>query len=186
MKRCPHCSVQHFDGVDLCDCGYSFNKGSRLNSHQRHSVSSILRNVLWTALSILVAVFVGALVGQAYKNSKTNTEPAPQSDDTEQRLATISNKLNETLPRMIDKYTRLDTTIPGPGKKWTYLYTFVEKDSSEVSSQQLQDTLHDYAVESSCSTIKPLTKDKITIVHRYRGKYGAVIGDIVISPADCK
>lgn len=89
---------------------------------------------------------------------------------------------------MVDKETQLDSTIGGPGKKFTYLYTLVNFSSQEISWQQFNNSLSTNLRNSVCSSkeMEVFFKNGVQVVYKYRGKDGVIIGDIVINPSDCK
>ncbi len=89
---------------------------------------------------------------------------------------------------MVDKETRLDTTVGGPGKKFTYLYTFVNYSSQEISWQNLNSSLSQNIRNGACSAkeMEVFFKNGVQVIYKYRGKDGLIIGDIIVNPSDCK
>lgn len=126
MKKCPKCRAQHFDGVDLCDCGYQFSTGqTAARSSKPTSVKSkgLLAGIGVLILALIAGSYFGKMVGSeaAIRNA---TEVAPVgAPSLDSQLAQLAAKINSTLPRMVDSATRLDKAIAGPGGSITYLYT---------------------------------------------------------------
>lgn len=105
----------------------------------------------------------------------------------QEALRQASNKINGGLPMMVDKETRLESTVPGPGKKWTYLYTITSATSSDISQIELQDALAVVIRNGVCTSedMAVFVKNGVQIIYRYRGSDGGIIGDIVVNPQDC-
>lgn len=105
----------------------------------------------------------------------------------ENTLRQASDRVNRQLPMMIDRDTRADSTITGPGKKWTYLYTLVSLDSAEVTEQQLKETLASNLKNGVCTAKETrfFSDNGVTIVYKFRGKDGGMIGDVTIVPSEC-
>lgn len=102
-------------------------------------------------------------------------------------LVKASNETNKTLPMMIDKDTRLDSTIAGPGKEWTYMYTLVATDVKGVTNARLNEVMGDKIRNSVC-TMKEMelfVKNKVVMKYKYRDNDGNYIGEVVVNAGDC-
>ena len=88
---------------------------------------------------------------------------------------------------MVDKETRLDTTLGGPGRKYTYYYTLVNNSSESVDPQQLQKALGPSVKREACSnkTFKILFENGVVITYSYRGNDSRFITQIDVLPSDC-
>ena len=112
-----------------------------------------------------------------------------QSDqDIVSQMQQASNRINQQLPRMGDKITRLDTTIAGPGKTWTYMYTIVSPNSTSLTQQDLDKYLGTKVRNGVCTekSMKAFIDNGVKIRYVYRASDGTVIGSIVVNPSDCK
>ncbi|MGH8051286.1 MAG: hypothetical protein ACREPB_11555 [Arenimonas sp.] len=102
-------------------------------------------------------------------------------------LVKASNETNKTLPMMIDKDTRLDSTLAGPGKEWTYLYTLVATDVKGITNARLNEVMGDKIRNSVC-TMKEMelfVKHKVTMKYKYRDNDGNFIGEVIVKAGDC-
>jgi hypothetical protein len=103
----------------------------------------------------------------------------------ETKLVNTANAANKTLPMMVDRVTRLDTEVPGPGKRYTYVYTLVNMTKDQFSpqdwSRQKKILTAGY---STSSQMKDFRDDGIELHYLYRDKNGDVITEIVINPSE--
>ena len=147
--------------------------------------------IVWKVLGFIGLLAVLAIANGIVKEvnrSAIKTASSERNDmGTDEALRQASNNLNSGLPLMIDKETRLESTMPGPGKRWTHLYTLVSVNSSEVTQQQLQYALGANIKNGVCTNkeMADFVKSGVQIVYRYRGSDGGIIGDVVVNPQDC-
>ena len=148
-------------------------------------------NTVWKVLGIigmLIVIAIAGGIGKEVGQSAVKKYNTDRNDGAiEEALRQASNQFNRSLPMMVDKYTRLESTMTGPGKKWTYLYTLVSMNSSDVSQHQIQDALGANIRNGVCTNKKTqaFVKDGVQVVYRYRGGDGGIIGDVVVNPQDC-
>ena len=104
------------------------------------------------------------------------------------QLQQASNRINQQLPTIVDKVTRLDTTIVGPGKTWTYMYTIASPNSTSLTQQDLDEYLGTKVRNGVCTakSMKVFLDNGVKIKYVYRASDGTVIGSIVVNPSDCK
>ena len=99
MKTCPKCRSQHFDGVDLCDCGYSFATG-QVNAAQHssgRSKSTSPRGWLIAGgtfvLMMIAGSFMGKMVGTQAASTVNRLEsarpPAPPAKAPDSEIQTF-------------------------------------------------------------------------------------------------
>ena len=133
---------------------------------------------------LLIAMGIGKSVGLLtyeglFKSSSTV--------DVNQVLVQTANTMNRQLPMMLDSQTRWDTTIPGPGKRITYVYTSVDYRASEIDRNEafsyLASKLRQFARGSK--KMELFFRNGITVVYYYRGNDGALVMEIPIKPGDC-
>ena len=107
--------------------------------------------------------------------------------ELERSLRQTSERLESRLPMMVDDVTRWESTKPGPGRKWTYVYTLVTASSADVTEQQIQEALGDKVRNSVCSTaeMKVFVKNKVQVVYHYNGNDGVDIGELVVDTRNC-
>ena len=136
---------------------------------------------------LIVIAIAGGIGKELGRSSVTKLNSDRTEGAIEEALRQASNQVNSGLPMMVDKETRLDSTMPGPGKRWTYLYTITSTSSSEVSQQQLQNALGSNIKSYVCSNkdMVAFVKNGVQIIYKYRGNDGKIIGDIIVNPQDC-
>lgn len=129
---------------------------------------------------ILLAMGVGKVAGRSAVESMYST-------DIEKTLVEVASKTNSTLPMMVDKETRLDTTMGGPGKKFSYFYTFPAYASTDVNPSDIHAYLSRNVTKNVCGStdMKPLFQAGVTAVYIYRGNDGVEITRLNITPGDC-
>ena len=146
---------------------------------------------LWKVLGFIGMLGVIAIaggIGKEVGRSAVSKYISDRNDGAlEETIRQASNQLNSRLPMMVDKDTRLESTMPGPGKKWTYLYTLVSMRSTEVTQQQIKDVLGPTIKNGVCTSkeMQVFVKNGVQIVYRYRGSDGAIIGDVTVNSSDC-
>ena len=149
-------------------------------------------STVWKVLGfivMLVVIIIAGGIGKEIGHSAVKKHSSDRNDSAiEEKLTQASNSLNQRLPMTLDKQTRIESTFPGPGKKWTYLFTLVSIRSSDMTQQQLQDGLGENIKRGVCTSKEMLVfiKGGVQFVYRYRGSDGGVIGDIVVNPSDCQ
>ena len=133
-----------------------------------------------TFIVLIIAMVIGKGLGRAAVESTT----APNIDKV---LTQVASKMNSNLPMMVDKETRLDTTVGGPGLKFTYFYTFPTYASTEVDPQAVHAAIAPVVKGNVCGStdMRPMFQKGVTVHYIYRGKDGAEITRLIIAPADC-
>jgi hypothetical protein len=95
-----------------------------------------------------------------------------------------SQELNTQLPMAVDSQTRADTSVVGPGRRFTYLLTFTQPSSTSETAADL-----DFAPVRNrvCSTtaLKLLVDNDYLIIYKYFDINGRFIGDVAINRSDC-
>ena len=101
-------------------------------------------------------------------------------------LSNTANNVNKTLPKMVDSATRLDTTIAGPGKKFTYVYTLVNVDKSNPIAAALQDKLKPQIVANykTSEKMKVFRDENVELDYQYKDKNGDLVCEVAVSPKD--
>jgi hypothetical protein len=130
------------------------------------------REQMVRALSWLgpVVIVVGALSGSA--TIFRIEDPAVRAVRT----------LNSSTPRMVDAITRFDHATAGPGRRVTIDETLITKKAADVNKVEwligaplLQQNIRQ-------SDLGKLTAQGVTIVYRYHGNDGVLIGEIECAP----
>lgn len=108
-------------------------------------------------------------------------------DEIAQLLVETSRKVNAQLPIMIDKDTRLDTTI-ALGKQLYYKYTLVNVSVDEIFAKDFIDRLEAMEKYNHCNNKDMTTMLKLGVVYFYivSDKNGRLVGQIKISAESCR
>lgn len=106
----------------------------------------------------------------------------------EKALAEASAKMNARLPMQLDKDTRLDTTLAGPGNRMTYSYTLInlsaeQGDGDIVSKVMRPIILNGYKTDPQFAVFREHGTEMHLV---YRDKDGKFVTRIVISPNDLR
>jgi hypothetical protein len=110
---------------------------------------------------------------------------------TDQRVHLIakqaSEELNKQLPMTINSETRGDTTIVGPGRRFTYLLTDLSNFSKTETSAQIENEFGSSIRNKVCTTnaLKLLVDSDYLITYKYFDVNGRFIGDIAVKRQDC-
>ena len=75
MKKCPKCRAQHFDGIDLCDCGYSFSTG-QVDPAQRapnRTKSDTHRGWIIAGGTLVLMMIAGSFMGKMVGTQAAST-----------------------------------------------------------------------------------------------------------------
>lgn len=109
------------------------------------------------------------------------------SPDIDAMLAQVANKMNERLPMMVDEQTRLDSTVGGPGRTFTYIYTLPSYASADIDVENLHGVIVNTIRQQECAIpeMRKLFKKGVTANFIYRGNDGIEITRTAVTPADC-
>jgi hypothetical protein len=131
------------------------------------------------------AVF-GALIGGA-AGSAVGKAAGGKALTVDEALVRIASETNKQLPMAVDRDTRLDNISPGPGRQFTYNYTFVNSRSEDFDSAAWHREARPLLQKKVCTNadLVPLFKHGVTLAYAYRGKDGGHVGKVAISPSDC-
>lgn len=107
----------------------------------------------------------------------------------EKKLLKASNEVNQRCPILLDKETRLDTTVAGPGKKFTYFYTLIHLSSADVrdgGKEKFLDVMRPRIVNNvrTNKDLQPFRDVKVKMVYIYRTNDNKEFARIPVSPAD--
>lgn len=140
-------------------------------------------------IGMLIVVVIAAAIGRQVVGSFVSNGSHSSSDQAiVKQLQQASAKVNQQLPTMYDKVTRLDTTVVGPGKTWTYMYTIVSPGSTSLTQRDLNEYLGTKVRNGVCTAkfMKAFVDNGVQIKYVYRASDGTVIGSITVNPSDCK
>jgi hypothetical protein len=136
-----------------------------------------IKTVIYSAIGVIIGSIIAT---QFISSSKVSFD---------KELMEISNKTNKTCPFMVDKKTRLDETIGGPGKKFSYIYTLVNYAEKDIA----KDRIDNFVGKMKLQLINNVRTDKdmkefrdmsVEMVYIYKSKDGHELARITISPHD--
>lgn len=127
----------------------------------------------------------GALIGSAV--GKAVGKSTAGAISVEQALIKVCDQINKQLPMAVDKETRWDNMTPGPGRRLTYSYTFVNTAARDVDANYFLQAQTQQLRRGVCSSkdMEIFLKNAVTIAYSYRSRDGIHIGEIEITPRDC-
>jgi len=156
-----------------------------------------------TAASIFIAIAIAgilaAIVIPAYQNYIATAKVANKAKQlatdtfqkarfyTDEEVSAIAAQANATLPKMVDRKTRLDSTI-GVSDEFQYNYTLVDIDSESISWASLKKTLEIYLVNWVCTSrriVEVFISKGVTVSFAYFGKDRELIGVVSVAPSQC-
>lgn len=126
------------------------------------------------AVSFIIT-FVIAYFGVQYLFFNTNPE---------EELANAAQEINEAMPKLIDKDTRLDSASTVSDKVFNYHYTLVNIEKSEVNVDTLQKYFGNKITESvkKSPDLQGFRDRKITMGYTYYDKNGNFVTTIKVTP----
>ena len=134
-------------------------------------------------LLAIIVVIIGAVAGAAVVGSLRTGHDA---DSFNRDLLRTANELNKNLPIIVDSETRWDTSMAGPGNKFTYVYTLSNRSKSELDIPTLQKTLRPPIIANykTSSQMKGWRDGNVELHYQYKDKNGEFVFEIAVSPKD--
>jgi hypothetical protein len=105
-------------------------------------------------------------------------------DSIEVSMRKDADRLNPTLPKMIDEVTRLDHVAAGPGNRFTYDYTLMSLEVTAIPPEKLNE-FKAILFENVCSRLPEFRRNGTLVVYRYKSRSGDDIAEIQIPTVDC-
>jgi predicted Zn finger-like uncharacterized protein len=119
------------------------------------------------AMNKFLMLVVAVLSAVAAQWVVRNVIFAPPSFD--KQIVNACNEINKVAPLEIDRYTRLDTSVPGPGKQITYLYTLSNIAENEITTQvktSIEESVRKQVAQAS--DLKSFRDNGVAMVYVYR------------------
>lgn len=161
------------------------------------STPKIIGAILATAILVGGGTYLAMKEPQTVvSTSKDSQSIAPKSKESQvtasismkdKMLLKLSSQMNENLPMMVDKETRLDNTM-GLNGEIRYMYTLVNMTIEELDVKMAHDLLKDQIVNSFCTTeeMQGFIKNDITASYHYYDKNKKFVTKVIVTPAECK
>ena len=147
-------------------------------------------STIWKILGVIGLLIVVAFAGSIGKLIGRSTSErffeGKESAEINSVLLKTANEINKKLPIMIDKNTRLDSTV-GLNNKFQYNYTMVSFTSLEIDQSTLKGQFPLMIKNRACSSkdMKRFFENGVTVDYVYRGKNGNSITTISVTPSKC-
>ncbi len=137
------------------------------------------KNSIICIVIIVLATTIGSSFGQGLVTT---------SNSFEEQLKTAANEINKRCPAMVDKDTRLDNAIAGPGKTMTYNYTLVNHNKKDLDINVFESFVRPNHIKNIKTNqgIKSFRENNVTMIYNYKDKNGIFIYRIEIKPKDYK
>ena len=108
------------------------------------------------------------------------------NNDFDTELMAAASELNKQCPMMVDKDTRLDNAMGGPGKVFTYNYTLINHSLAQLNIPDLQAYLRPRLIANaeSSADMKSFRDNSVTLVYRYNDKDNKSAFEVRITPEE--
>ena len=128
---------------------------------------------------------IAALLQKATEQVTADTLSDPRQ--VEGLLRQVADIVNQTMPMSVDKDTRLENIIAGPGARFTYNYTIITRQSKDINHIYLMNSLRKNVKSQACSNadLQIFFQNKVTIGYSYKSSDRIHIGTLEITPQDC-
>lgn len=126
-----------------------------------------------------IAGFIGALIAAIVTGHF-------MSGGFDKVMMNVASDMNKTLPIMVDKATRLDNTIAGPGNKFSYFFSLVEFAKADVDIEHFRQKMRPKLIAAyrSSPQMKSFRDHNVVLDYQYRDKAGEFICNLVITTKD--
>ena len=110
--------------------------------------------------------------------------PSSQSGFAPRELQAVVNTMNANCPVMLDRETRLDSSVAGPGLRITYLNTLVNIDSQKIDPTEFKSVMQPRLrkLYQTQPEMADLWKGNVTLCWSYRDSDGDLICQIEVTP----
>jgi hypothetical protein len=131
-------------------------------------------------LSYALAIIIGVVVYQLLSHFIFR----PPS--FESQLMKMATELNRNCPVMLDRETRLDNTMGGPGKYFTSNYTLINQEAAELNIVEMKQKMTPDKINyvKTSEDMQIFRKEKVTLKYNYKDKFGVFLFSITINPGD--
>ncbi|MCP4603374.1 MAG: hypothetical protein GY847_23135 [Proteobacteria bacterium] len=130
-------------------------------------------------LKVIVVSIIGGIIGYVlvvqFSSSGVSFDKA---------LMNTASEMNKNCPMMIDKETRLDSTLGGPGKRFSYFYTLVNYGPGDIDKAKIISSLRPNIVNNAKSSedMKLFREQDVELIYIYKANDNSEITRIVIKP----
>jgi hypothetical protein len=135
--------------------------------------------IVLTTIAAVIGLWAGSSITQ-YVGDRW------RSASIDEKLTQVCSDQNKTLPQMVDKITRLDSTNIGPEKTYNYHYTLITIHSGQLDPTKLAnalkpDILNGYRTNPGMQSFRDAG---ISVNYEYFDADGNHITDVEVGPKD--
>ncbi len=128
---------------------------------------------------------IGAITGAiAFALSYYGVQQVFFKNDLESELKKVAIELNKSTPMRIDEYTRLDSASSTGKTNFTYFYTLIDLDKSEVNLDTVNKYIRPGIIENVKVNpdLKIYRENNITMDYKYYDRSGVFVTEISVTP----
>ncbi|MGD2092893.1 MAG: hypothetical protein PVH61_42415 [Candidatus Aminicenantes bacterium] len=155
--------------------------------NRKKTMSTIKKINIGFFCAIILSIIL-AFPHSVIDRGKNQSDEHISESSLNKNLLEASNKINKHCPIMINKDSKLDTTLVLPGRILEYKITLINHKVEEINTGELKKTLSlqlkNYAKTNP--NMEELRKNKVTLIYYYSDKNGKYVTRIKISPEDYK
>lgn len=130
-----------------------------------------------------IGAMFGALIGGGVANAAGKATTARMTAD--EALVKVTTLINPRLPITIDPDTRWDSTVAGPGRRFTYHYTITTVRASDINAINFNQNMTPHLRNNACKNMPEFFQNGVAVAYSYRGNDGGHVTTIEINPRDC-
>lgn len=149
------------------------------------ATGTTVTHVVWEKKSGWTASVVRS--GKSLAAAKQSDADKLSDAEVAKVLAEASREINKSLPMIVDKGLRLDSSV-GANKVLLYSYTLVDHKASAVNADEFRRGMTAKIIPSVCEDeeMQFLLKNGVRYRYRYHGEDGTEIATITMGSSDCK
>ena len=171
--------------------GFNSNKNDIDLTHEAKSATAEIKvekkpekkESIFKTIVIIIAVVLALRGGRYLMNQFYNSTYAVDKD-----LAKFSSEISKNLPIMLDRDTRLDSTMAVPGKTILNSYTLVNYSKDQINLEEFKRNVYPHLVNGlkSSSDFKPFRTAKVSVIYIYKDKNGNEVMKFTVDYNDYK
>lgn len=129
----------------------------------------------------IIAIVIGGTVGKTFVKAFLDNKKA---ESTYQKLEQASKRMNATLPRKLDKGTRLDSTEAGTDNSMTLYLTLADISVEDTDPEAFRDKMRPYLTQryKTSSDLAAFREAQVEVRFTYRDKAGKEFATIAVGP----
>ena len=153
-----------------------------------------IKKILIAIITIFSLLIVQVLVSDYFDYKEINQETSPENlkdlsdDDWGIILGKITDEVNKTCPKMIDKETRLDNTIALSNRTIQYNYTMVNLEKESIDIDYFEQNLKPVILNEVKTNpgLKKFRDNEVSMSYYYKDKNGKFLIMLKFNPDSYK